>query len=182
MTDVKLLQATDDKGRAVTAGENDGEEEFSTAYVQAVMGGTRENNSADIQLRLQLPQPDAQAIDELSAEAVAVTAGSWQELTLTNINETATNEFDLGGVLPGAKLVISKFSNKNYMLRLQVRIKGAATVKNLKVEVKIPGSEERSFSNSSEMSVKTTGGVTTRNISINASTFDGSGAKRHRPV
>ena len=64
---------------------------------------------------------------------------------------------------------------------MQVQIKGPATVKDLKVEAKIPGSEERGYSNSSETSVKSTGGETTRNLRINASTFDGSGAKSAGP-
>ena len=181
VTDVKLLAATDDKGRAVAAGENGGGEEFSMAYVQAGMGGGQEENSAQVQLRLQLPQPDAQAIDEISAEAVAVTAGSWKEMTLTNITETSTNEVDLGGVLPGAKLVISKFSNKNNMLTMQVQIKGPATVKNLKVQAKVPGAEGRGYSNSSEAGVNTKGGETTRNLRINASTFNGNGARVSGP-
>jgi hypothetical protein len=182
VTDVKLLAATDDKGRPVAAAEHDGEEEMATAYVRGDTGGARENNSADIQFHLQLPQPDAQAIDELNGEAVAVTAGSWKELTLTNITQTATNEFDLGDVLAGAKLVVTKFSNKNNMLDLQVRLKGPATVRNLKVAAKVPGTEQSSFGNSWDMNVKTTGGETTRNIRINASMFDENGAKASGPI
>jgi hypothetical protein len=177
VTDVKLLAATDDKGRAVAAGANGEQEQISTAFVTADTGGPGQNNSAQVQLHLQLPQPDAEAIDEISVEAVAVTAGSWKELTLSNITEKATNEFDIGAVLPGAKLIITKFSNKNNSLSLQARITGPATVKNLKVEAKAPGTEERSFSNSSDINVKTTGGETTRNIRVNASIFDENGRK-----
>ncbi|MGA2557114.1 MAG: hypothetical protein ABSG04_12660, partial [Verrucomicrobiota bacterium] len=73
VTDVKLLAATDDKGRAVAAGKNgEGEEMNSYAFVQSGMEEGQENAGAQVQLRLELPQPDAQAIDEISAEAVAV--------------------------------------------------------------------------------------------------------------
>jgi hypothetical protein len=181
VTDVKLLKATDDKGRAVAAGENGGAEGISTAFVRSDSGRSQQNNSAEVQLRLQLPPPDAQAIDEISAEAVAVTAGSWKEMTLTNITETATNEFDIGGVLPGAKLVISKFSNKNNSLSLQVQIKGPATVKNLQVQAKVPGSEERSYGNSSDAGIKTQGAETTRTLRVNASIFNENGGKASGP-
>lgn len=177
MTDVKLLKATDDLGRGVAAGENGEEEEISTAFVRSDWVGPQQNNSADVQLRLQLPQPDAQAIDEISAEAVAVTAGSWKEMTLTNITETATNEFDIGGVLPGAKLVISKFSSKGYSLSLQVQIKGPATVRDLQVRVKSPGSEERGYNNSSDAGIKTQGGETTRTLRVSASMINENGGK-----
>jgi hypothetical protein len=181
VTDVKLLKATDDKGRAVAAGENGGAERTSTAYVPSDSGRPQQNNSADVQLRLQLPQPDAQAIDEITAEAVAVTAGSWKEMTLTNITETATNEFDIGAVLPGAKLVISKFSSKGYSLSLQVQIKGPATVRDLQVRVKSPGSEERGYNNSSDAGIQTQGGETTRTLRVSAAMINENGGKVSGP-
>ncbi len=183
VTEVKLLTATDDKGRAVAAGKNDeGEEMNAFAFVQSGMEEGQENNGAEMQLRLELPQADAQAIDEVTAEVVAVTAGSWKEMTLTNITETSTNEFGLGALLPGAKLVISKFSNKNNMLTMKVQIKGPATVKNLKVQAKVPGSEQgRGYSNSSEMNVSSKGGETTHTLQINASIFNQNGAKVSGP-
>jgi hypothetical protein len=177
LTDLKLLAATDDKGRPVPAAEADGGEETSTAYVQSDDSRPQQDNSAQLQLRLQLPLPDAGAIDEISAEAVAVTAGSWKEITLSNITDQATNEMDIGGVLPGAKLVITKFSNKNNTLNLTVRIKGPATVRNLKVSAKIPGAEDRGFSSVSDLNVKTAAGETTRDIRINASSNEENGRK-----
>jgi hypothetical protein len=178
VTDVKLLAATDDKGRAVAAGKNDeGEEMNSFAFVQSGMDEGQESGGAEMQLRLELPQPDAQAIDEVSAEAVAMTAGSWKETTLTNITETSTNEFDIGAVLPGAKLVLSKISAKNNMLSMQGQIKGPATVKNLKIEVKIPGQERRNYFNFSGGNVSTKDGETTRGFRVNGSVFNPNGEK-----
>ncbi|HXR07478.1 MAG TPA: hypothetical protein VN765_09120 [Candidatus Acidoferrum sp.] len=182
VTDVKLLAATDDKGRAVAAGKNDeGEEMNSYAYVQSGMEEGQENAGAQVQLRLELPQPDAQAIDEISAEAVAVTAGSWKEMTLTNITETSTNEFDIGAALPGAKLVLSKITMKNNTLSLQGQIKGPATVKNLKVQVKVPGSEQRNYFNFSGGNVSTKNGETTRSFRVNGSVFNMNGQKSSGP-
>ena len=182
VTDVKLLAANDDKGRAVAAGKNDeGEEMNSFAFVQSGMDEGQESGGAEMQLRLELPQPDAQAIDEVSAEAVAVTAGSWKETTLTNITETSTNEFDIGAVLPGAKLVLSKITMKNNMLSMQGQIKGPATVKNLKIEVKIPGQERRNYFNFAGGNVSTKGGETTRGFRVNGSVFNPNGEKSSGP-
>ncbi len=182
VTEVKLLTATDDKGRAVAASKNEeGEEMNSFAFVQSGMEEGQENAGAEVQLRMELPQPDAQAIDEVTAEAVAVTAGSWKEMTLTNITETSTNEFDIGAVLPGAKLVLSKITMKNNMLSLQGQIKGPATVKNLKVEVKVPGSEQRNYFNFSGGTASTKGGETTRSFRVNGSLFNMNGQKTSGP-
>ena len=178
VTDVKLLAATDDKGRAVAGSKNEeGDEMQSFAYVQSGMDEGQESAGAEMQLRLELPQPDAQAIDEVSAEAVAVTAGSWKETTLTNITETSTNEFDIGAVLPGAKLVLSKITMKNNMLAMQGQIKGPATVKNLKVQVKIPGQAQRNYFNFSGGNVSTKDGETTRGFRVNGSVFNPNGEK-----
>jgi hypothetical protein len=178
VTDVKMLAATDDKGRPVAAGKNEeGEEMNSYAYVQSGMDEGQETAGAEMQLRLELPRPDAQAIDEVSAEAVAVTAGSWKEMTLTNITETSTNEFDIGAALPGAKLVLSKITMKNNTLSMQGQIKGPATVKDLKIQVKIPGQEQRNYFNFSGGNVSAKGGETTRGFRINGSVFNANGEK-----
>ena len=178
VTDVKMLAATDDKGRPVAAGKNEeGEEMNSYAYVQSGMDEGQEAAGAEMQLRLELPRPDAQAIDEVSAEAVAVTAGSWKEMTLTNITETSTNEFDIGAALPGAKLVLSKITMKNNTLSMQGQIKGPATVKDLKIQVKIPGQEQRNYFNFSGGNVSAKGGETTRGFRINGSVFNANGEK-----
>src|SRR5208282_4019598 len=132
LSEVRLLKATDDKGRAIEAADAEGE--GSGFSMNTSRAGAQENNSVQIQLRLQLPQADAQAIDEISAEAVALTAGTWKEMALTNISETSTNEFDLGAVHPGAKLILKKVVNKNNMLRIDAEFKGPPTVRRLDVQ------------------------------------------------
>jgi len=161
VNDVKVLQALDDKGRSVMAEPAEGEDDSSATY----SGGSPDANSMPIQLRLQLPQPDAQAIDKISAEAIAVTAGNWKEMTLTNIQENSTNEIDLAGVLPGAKLVITKFTSKNNQLNLQARIKGPTTVRRLDIQAKIRGSDDfRSYLSEGNFSTKN--GESTRTVAI----------------
>jgi hypothetical protein len=178
LSGVRLLKAVDDKGRAIeAAGDGNEMNLFSSDYSP---GGAQENNSIQVQLRLQLPQPDAQAIDELNAEAVAVTAGSWKEMALTNITETSTNEFDLGAVLAGAKLTLKKVVNKNNMLRIDGQLKGPPTVRRLDVQVKIPGAPSQMMGNifmgnTNERKFKAKGAESTRSISINAPLFSPDG-------
>jgi hypothetical protein len=173
LSSVRILKATDDKGRAVEAADTEGEETgFS---FNAFQGGAQEKNSVQIQLRLQLPQPDAQAIDELDADAVAVTAGSWKEMALTNITETSTNEFDLGTVLPGAKFMVKKVVNKNNMLRIDGQLKGPPTVRRLDVQVKIPGAAQQMMGNANERKFTAKGAESTRSITINAPLFNADG-------
>ena len=74
-----------------------------TSEVQERSGNSSDADAMAIQLRLLLPQPDAQSIAGISAEAIAVTAGSWQEMTLTNLQQNATNELDLAACCPAQK-------------------------------------------------------------------------------
>ncbi|MGA2173575.1 MAG: hypothetical protein ABSH38_01195 [Verrucomicrobiota bacterium] len=173
LSGVRILKAMDDKGRAVEAAETEGEETgFSFSAFQ---GGAQEKNSVQIQLRLHLPQPDAQAIDELNAEAVALTAGAWKEMTLTNVSETSTNEFDLGAVLPGAKFIVKKLVNKNNMLRIDGQLKGPPAVRRLDVQVKIPGAAQQMMGNANERKFTAKGAESTRSITINAPLFNADG-------
>ncbi len=161
VSDVRVLTAVDDKGRSVVAEPEAGEEiESYRSY-----GGSPDANSMPIQLHLQLPAPDAQAIDTIAAEVVATTVGTWKEMTLTNLQENATNELDLATVVPGAKLVIVKNSSKNGQINIQARLKGPGTVRRLELRAKIPGND-RFNSNSSERNSSTKGGETTRTLTI----------------
>jgi len=151
VNDVRVLTALDNKGRSVVAETGEGEEVSSGGF----SGGSSDANSLQVQLPLQLPQPDAQSIDEITVEAVAVTAGAWKEMTLTNLQENATNEFDLAAVLPDAKLAITKFTSKNAQFNLQARLKGPSTVKRLDVRAKIPGNDQfNSYSSERQFNVK----------------------------
>ena len=162
VSDVRVLAAMDDKGRSVVAAEAEAGEDVST---ETFSGGSQDTSSLQIQLHLQLPRPDAQSIDTISAEAVATTAGTWKEMTLTNLQENATNELDLAAVLPGAKLAIAKFSNKNGQLHVEVRLKGPRTVRRLDVRAKIPGNDQFN-SYSSDRNSSTKDGEFTRTVNV----------------
>jgi len=160
---LRVVKATDDKGRTIAGtGEDDGDPGETVIYHNA---GSQSGNSTHISLRLQLPQPDAQSIDELSVEAIALTAGKWKELTLTNITNHSTNEVDLAPVLPGAKLLITKFTSKNRQLSLQARLTGPPAIRQLEIQTK-PSGAQRTSSTAYEQSFNTRAGESTRKLQL----------------
>jgi len=161
LSGLRVIKAIDDKGRAIAGAREDGEGDMVTYE----SGGARAGNFTQISLQLQLPQPDAQSIDELSAEAIALTAGKWKEMTLTNVTDGTTNEVDLGEVLTGAKMVITKFTAKARQLNIQVRITGPPSIRQLEVQTKT-SSKQRSGSNANERNFTTRDGQSTRNLQI----------------
>jgi hypothetical protein len=161
VSEVRVLKVTDDKGRAVSSEPENAESEESESY----SGDSQRRDSMHISLRFQLPQPDAQAIDEIAAEAIAVTTGAWKEMTLTNIQAGATNELDLADVLPGAKLVITKSTFKDNQLNVQAQIKGPPTIQRLDIQAKIPGSDGFN-SNLSERKFTARNNTSTRSVTI----------------
>jgi hypothetical protein len=172
VSDVRVVKAVDDKGRAIATGAEDDE----ASMVQSYSDDSHDVSSAELDLRLQLPQADAQAIDEIAAEAIVVTAGAWKEVTLTNLQENATNEFDLAAVLPGTKLVITKYTWKNRQLNIQAQLKGPHTIKRLVLQAKVPDNERMNTS-STERKFNEKGNEATRTLSLQGYTYDaGSGA------
>jgi hypothetical protein len=161
---VRVLTAVDNKGRSVVEKNEAGDE--NDAFPEFSHGGNEDSAAMEIELRLKLPEPDAQAIDEISAEAVAVTVGKWKEMTLTNLQQNATNEVDLSTVLPGAKMVVTKFSAKNGQVNLTATFKGPKTVEHLDLRANIPGNEHFN-SNFNERNSTTKGGTTTRTVNLN---------------
>ena len=159
VSEMRVLKATDDRGRPVTTSDDESRE--SIHYSNDRQGGS----SVPIELRLGLPAPDAQAIDELSAEAVATTVSKWKELTLANIQQSATNEIDLSAVLPNAKLTITKLSAKSRRLNVEAQIKGPETIGRLQFQCKIPG-DERFNAHSTDRSTATKGGQSQRTVNI----------------
>jgi hypothetical protein len=179
VSDVRVLTAVDDQGRSVAV---EPEADENTSTVEYSGGSSEAATAMQIQLHLKLPPPDAQVIEAISAEAVATTAGTWKEMTLTNLQESAmnlqgnaTNEIDLAAVLPGAKLTITKFSLKNNQVQIAARLQGPRTVRHLDLRAQIPGNDNFS-SNLSERSSRTKDGETTRMVNLQGFAFGGEGA------
>lgn len=166
VSDVRVLKATDDKGRAIFApGEADESDDFSS-MVYSVNGVAQTGNSTQISLQLKLPQADAQSIDELSAEAIALTAGRWKEMTLTNFTVSGTNEIDLAQIVPGARLAITKVTNTNRQFNLHVRLTGPVQIRQIELQAKYSG-RYSNVANAYEQSFSTRDGKSTRTLQLN---------------
>lgn len=164
VTGVRVLNAVDDKGRPITTAKADENPAESTAYAAGARG---QANSMQVQLRLPLPAADAQSIEQLDAEAIAVTAGSWKEMTVPNVSATSTNELDLASVLPGAKFIITKVTSKNRQTIIQGQIKGPPAIRQLEVQAKT-GGQRNTSSYVNERGFKTKGAESTRSFTLQA--------------
>ncbi len=154
ISETRVIAAVDNKGRSLASDENE-----STQFG----GDANQDGPVQFDLRLQLPQRDAQSIENISAEAVAVTAGDWKELALTNLAENATNTLDLSAVLTDAKMFVTKFTMKRGQMNMQLRLEGLPTVNRLEVRAKVPGNNQFNSYSSERQSGKKNG-VTTRTI------------------
>lgn len=180
VSDARVKAAKDDRGRAI-AGFSEAPEEQGE-YTESVTYNSNESETgaARIELRLGLPAPDAKAIDELQCEAVALTIGSWKEMVLTNVQANAKKEFDLGEVLPGAKLTIKKITGRKPQKTVEATLEGPKEVSQIEVKIK-QSSRRGGQSNMNERRSKTTGNKSTRNITVQAYEFDMSGAAESGP-
>jgi hypothetical protein len=170
---VKIVKATDDKGRPV--GPKGGSaEDADTSEYRSFSSGSREVNATPIQLQLSLPESDAQSIDEIAAETVAITAGSWKQLVLTNIQEGATNEIDLAEVLPGAKMMFKKVSAKGRRVSAQIQITGPPAIQRLDFQARTPGNREGN-SYTSDTNFRRKAGQSTRTVSVQTYNYDPEG-------
>ena len=170
VSNVRVLKATDDQGRDIAPAKNESDENNSDVSYSGFSSGETPADSTPIQLALQLPAPDAKAINEVDVEAIAITAGSWNELSLTNLQENATNEIDLSTVLPGAKLVVTKLTSRKNQTTAVLEVKGPRSVQSLDFKAKIPGVEQMN-SSVSERHFATKAGISTRSLSIQAYSF-----------
>ncbi len=170
---VRVLKAVDDKGRPITVPKAGAEASESMSYSAGDRG---QMSSTQIQLHLPLPAADAQSIEQLDAEAIAVTVGSWKTMTVTNVTGQGTNGVDLAGVLPGAMLRITKVTSKNRWTILQAQIKGPPAIRQLDVQVKT-GDRQNSNSSLPERSFKTKGAESTRSFTLRTPGFDANGGE-----
>jgi hypothetical protein len=130
VTGLRLLKAVDDKGRTAAA-------KASASENSVVFAGSSQTTAAPLDLHLDLPPPDTQAFEEVSAEAIVLSAGNWLKATFTNLQEKT--ELDLGPVLPGAKLTLGKLSLRSSQLMIQAEIKGPPQIRQLEFQCRVPG-------------------------------------------
>jgi hypothetical protein len=161
---VRVLKAVDDKGREIGSLAGEAEDVNGRTF----SAGNSRNKSAPpliLTLRLPLPAADASSITELSGEVIALTVGRWKDFTVTNLQANATNEIDLGSILPGATLALTKVSTRNQQLQLQARLKGPKEIRQLELQCQKPGDPEfNTHANDMNFSTKTNGSIRTVNI------------------
>ena len=147
---IHIVGATDDKGRKV--GAAGGEEEQAGSSRAYISSSEREDPSAQLNLALNLPEPDAKAIEEVAVEAEVVTVGNWKEQEITNVVGSVGQTLDLSSILPGAKVTITQRTNKNESSRqmkqfnLTLKLEGPREIKSIKAECKAPNEERSNFS------------------------------------
>src|SRR6185436_4560357 len=124
---VHALRAIDDKGRNLVV-TNDSAAPGDPGWLG---NGANRRGWSYVELNLPLPQPDAQSIEQLEGEAVAITIGTWKSFTVTNIAARGTDAIDLSALLPGAALVISKVSPGPHQQLIQARLQGPAEIRQL---------------------------------------------------
>jgi hypothetical protein len=178
VTGVRVLHAVDDKGRPIASAKADDDLGETVAYSS---GGRGQANSMQVQLNLPLPAADAQSIEQLDAEAIALTAGNWKEMTIPNVTANSTNEVDLGSVLPGAKLTIAKVTSKNRQTTVRAQIKGPPAIRQLEVQAKT-GGEQRGNSWMNERGFKAKGAESTRNFTLQAYSMSEDGEEASGPI
>jgi hypothetical protein len=170
---VRLLSAKDDQGREIARPKSDGEDFAEEANDMLFSSGNEDAQSINMQVRLALPAPDAQTIEELQAEAVALTIGSYKELLLTNVQADAQKVIDLGELVPGAKLTILKVTSKKSQSSVQVRLEGPPAVD--QTELKIKRTSRSGSSHTMQQQSSTRDKVTKRTLTVQSYDHEGGG-------
>lgn len=169
LTDLKLLRAVDDQGRAVPEAAMP-KLEGVEAGMQSFMSYPR-SASVSFQLRLALPEPDAQSIETLEAEAIVTTLGDWQSLVLTNLQADAKKEIPLDNLIPGARLVVTKIETRNNT-KVDLRLSGPRDIGLLDLKLR-QGRRPVRNANANDTSPPATGTNATRQVSIQAYDYTG---------
>ena len=163
LTEVKIVRAVDDKGRPVRLPA-----ETNSVASQMRWGsyGGSANAGVNFSLRLALPEPDAQSIEEIDGEAIALTLGDWKSVILTNLQADPKKEIDLGELVPGAKLVIRKLETKNRQT-VEAKVEGPIEIRLLDFRL-VAGERKIRGSSFSDRPGTETEDKTSRQLTISA--------------
>lgn len=170
------IKAIDDRRRTVQIrgelSQHIGRTVFSSADEEA-------QTFADLQFRLQLPKPDAEAIEKLACEAVVLTFGKWKSQVVKPLKADPKKEIDLAAVLPDAKLVITKAARKGARGRgpepggqITLKVTGPPAIAQLKFRVTVPGLRYISCHNRGD-DFRLSGPTATRSITLDWSSYGG---------
>jgi hypothetical protein len=131
------------------------------------------NNSADFQVVLSLPQPDAQAIEEVSGKLIVVAFDNWATHKVERVRANPGRVIDLSDILPGASLTVKRYKRHFEPMgtdgriegRLELEMRGPESVSVLQLGVELPGSDHVSSHDSMD-ETQTKDGVTTRTLML----------------
>jgi hypothetical protein len=172
-SDARVTRAADDKGRAIAAGDSS-DAQVQRSYRSYSSDGEK-NTAAQIELGLQLPLDDAEAIAELAGEAVVITVGKWKEFMVTNLQANATNQFDLASILPGAKLTLKKVTRKKEQMTIEAQVSGPSGVRDLDIQCKQPGAQSFNSYANDRRAPSSSSSQTTRTLQIQCSSYGDEG-------
>ena len=128
----RVTEAVDDQGRAIGAPDAGGH----TSYHSSSSMQDGPSRSYDFQLTLGLPEPDAEAIEEVVGELTAITFSGYREQRLEQ--PTAGNVIALDDVVEGAELTIEAVEDQGeHGGRFRLKLTGPAEVANLQLDIEV---------------------------------------------
>ena len=140
---VRVIKAVDEKDREVKGMPTENPDRYSGGSSGGDEEG-KENRMTQFDLLLELPQADAEAIEELQGEAVVTSFGRWKEHVIEDPKADPKAEIDLGDVLPGAKMVVvrAKPDPKDATTgTFTLRLTGPKDISRLEFKVRLEGIE-----------------------------------------
>lgn len=171
VTSLRVIGGKDDKGRVIST-EVDGSDAGASYRTFSHNSNEQERfGAARVQLRLGLPAPDAQTIEQIEAEVVVLTIGGWKEMLLTNVQTDAKKEIALDEVLPGAKLIVKRIRAGMRQTIVEAQVQGPAAVNLLELQIR-SSSRRPGSSNTTNQRTITSGNLTTRNLILHAQGFE----------
>ena len=156
----RVLRAVDDQGREIKpAPVDEGEGGRDTDY------GREGPQVLGLDLRLGVPAPDAQGIEELEGEVVMSTASQWRDLCLTNVCPGSTNSFDLGALIPGARFSAAELKSTGRETAFKATLTGPPAIRDLLFA--LPEEDEPWLDiRSSESGARSKDGLTIRRVFV----------------
>jgi hypothetical protein len=186
VSSARVLKAVDDQGREVKPLAQDAGEGRRATIRSSRNEEGEEGQTASLTLALALPAPGAKTLAKVEGEAIVTSYAGWQEHPVTDLAADPKKEIDLGDLVPGAKMVITKVKEQkagreSKVGRVTVKVTGPALVRQLRLETKVEGSDAgRNYGSSS--SVRVSKGVVTRTVMVSYNLQAEAAAQGKKPV
>ena len=187
VSSARVLKAVDDQGREVKPLAQEGDE-VGRATIRSSRNeeGEEEGQTASLTLALALPAPGAKTLAKVEGETLVTSYAGWQEHPVADLAADPKKEIDLGDLVPGAKMVITKVKEQkagreSKVGRVTVKVTGPALVRQLRLETQVEGSDaSRDYGSSS--SVRISKGVVTRTVTVSYNLQAEAAAQGKKPI